>query len=356
MSEKAVSIKDVAQMAGVSPASVSNALTGRKKVSTELARKVELAVRALDYRADPLASMLRSGEAKIVAVLVPDLDNPFFTSIVSAVEQCVGQDSYEVIVASSHGEESIERTKLKAILGWRPAGLIVIPCTDEFSGRDVIEASETPYVIADRVAGHSNADAVSIDNKEAGAMGAQHLIDLGHRNILIAASSLRLANIRQRCAGAAEALHSCGLPKPAIVELGLTIDLARSRLSEWFDRNRPPTAIQALTNFTTLSVLTSAAERGFRLPEDISLIGFDDYAWMSARVTPLTAICQPVRAMGRTLWERLSVRIRGDQSPPVHVQIPCDLRVRASTASPSVRRPVPGQLKPVTRAPQEAAE
>ena len=351
MSEKAVSIKHVAEMAGVSPATVSNALTGRKKVSAELARKVELAVKALDYRAHPLASMLRSGEAKIVAVVVPDLDNPFFTSIVSAVEQCVGQDSYEVIVASSHGDELIERAKLKAILAWRPAGLIVIPCTDEFSSRDVIEASETPYVIADRVAGHSNADAVSIDNEGAGAMGAQHLIDLGHRTILIAASSLRLANIRQRCAGAAKALRSRGLPKPAIIELGLTIDLACSRLSEWFDRNQAPTAIQAFTNFTTLSVLTTAAERGLRLPEDISLIGFDDYAWMSARVTPLTAICQPVREMGRTLWERLSVRIRGDLSPPVHVQVPCDLRVRASTASPSAHPP-----NPVTRAAREAAE
>ena len=356
MGEKTVSIQDVAKMAGVSTATVSNALTGRKKVSAELLKKVEAAVRTLDYRVDPLASMLRSGQAKIIAVLVPDLDNPFFTSIFSAVELCVGQESYEVIVASSHGEEAIERTKLKAILGWRPAGLIVVPCTDEFSGRSIIEGSGTPYVIADRVTGHSNADAVSIDNEEAGSIGAQHLIDLGHQDILIAASSLRLANIRQRCAGATKALRSRGLPKPAIVELGLTIDLAGSRLSEWLDKNRTPTAIQALTNFTTLSVLTTVADRGLRLPEDISLIGFDDYAWMSARVTPLTAICQPVREMGRVLWELLSLRIRGDQSPSFHIQIPCDLRVRASTASPGAHRPDPGRMKLVPRTPREAAE
>ena len=133
------------------PATVSNVLTGRKPVSPKLAKKVEAAVKALDYRADPLASMLRSGDAKIVAVLVPDLDNPFFTSIVSAVEQCLGKDFYEVIVASSHGDEAVERSKLKAILAWRPAGLIVIPCSDEFPGRDLIEASKTPHVIADRV-------------------------------------------------------------------------------------------------------------------------------------------------------------------------------------------------------------
>ena len=144
MIEKTHSINDVAKLAGVSPATVSNVLTGRKPVSAKLAKKVEAAVKALDYRADPLASMLRSGEAKIVAVVVPDLDNPFFTSVVSAVEQCLGQEDYEVIVASSHGEELVERSRLKAILAWRPAGLIVIPCSDEFPGRELIDSSGDP--------------------------------------------------------------------------------------------------------------------------------------------------------------------------------------------------------------------
>jgi LacI family transcriptional regulator len=332
MVEKTCSINDVARMAGVSPATVSNVLTGRKPVSGKLVKKVEAAVKALDYRADPLASMLRSGEAKIVAVVVPDLDNPFFTSIVSAVEQRLGEESYEAIVASSHGEESIERSRLKAILAWRPAGLIIIPCSDDFSGRELVDASKTPYVIADRVTGNAAADTVSINNEDAGAIGARHLIDLGHRNILIAASTLSLANIRQRCGGAAEVLRSRGLAEPAIVELGATTEGASGRLSDWFARNPQPTAIQALTNFTTLSVLTTIAERGLRLPQDISLIGFDDYAWMLARATPLTAIAQPVGEIGRILWERLSARIKGDHSPAEHILLPCELKVRASTA------------------------
>jgi LacI family transcriptional regulator len=347
MIEKTSSINDVAKMAGVSPATVSNVLTGRKPVSAKLVRKVEAAIKALDYRADPLASMLRSGEAKIVAVLVPDLDNPFFTSIVSAVEQRLGQDSYEVIVASSHGEESVERSRLKAILAWRPAGLIIIPCSDDFPGRELIEASKAPYVIADRVTGNLSADSVSVDNEEAGAIGSRHLIDLGHRDILIAASSLSLANIRQRCRGASEALLARGLPQPAIIELGFSIDEASRRLSKWFDENHPPTAIQALTNLTTLSVLTTLAERGLRMPNDISLIGFDDYAWMRARATPLTAIFQPVREMGRALWETLSARIKGDLLPAKHVRLPCELRVRASTG------PVP-DVRPATRPTKEA--
>ncbi len=341
MAEKPSSINDVAKLAGVSPATVSNVLTGRKAVSPELARKVAAAVKALDYRADPLASMLRSGDAKIVAVLVPDLDNPFFTSIVSAVEQCLGQDAYEVIVASSRGDEAVEQSKLKAMLAWRPAGLIVIPCSDAFPGRALVEASKTPYVIADRVTDTSSADTVSIDNEEAGRLAAQHLIDLGHRAILIAATSLTLANIRQRCEGACQAFRQHGLPKPDIIELGFASEPESPKLTDWFQTHGAPSAIQALTNATTLRALSTIAAVGLKLPTDISLIGFDDYTWMRARATPLSAVAQPVQAMGRLLWERLSARIKGETSPVKHVLLPCDLTIRDSTAPPrdAIKRP-----------------
>ena len=94
-------------------------------------------------------------------------------------------------------------------------------CSDDFPGRELVESlREFPYVIADRVTGNPNADTVSIDNEDAGAIGARRLIDLGHRDILIASSSLSLENIRQRCSGASQVLRSRGLPEPAIVELG----------------------------------------------------------------------------------------------------------------------------------------
>ena len=205
----------------------------------------------------------------------------------------------------------------------------------------------TPYVIADRVTGNLRTDTVSVDNEDAGAVGARHLIDLGHKDLLIAASSLSLANIRQRCSGATEGMRPLGLPEPAIVELAFSIDAASARLSKWFDENPPPTAIQALTNFTTLSALTTLAERGLRMPRDMSLIGFDDYTWMCARATPLTAIVQPVRDMGRALWDTLSARIASDLSPAKHVLLPCEIRVRASTG------PVP-DAHPATRPTHEA--
>ena len=152
--------------------------------------------------------------------------------------------------------------------------------------------------------------------------------------MLIAASTLKIGNMRERCAGAVQRFRSNDV-EPAVVELGLNFDEAIVALRRWFERSDCPTAVLALTNFTTLGALAVLAERGLRVPEQVSLIGFDDYSWMRARVTPLTAIRQPVDEMGRMIWERLSARIGGDQSPPVRIRLSCELMVRASTAPSS---------------------
>ena len=137
-------------MAGVSPATVSNVLTGRKPVSGKLVKKVEAAVKALDYRADPRASMLRSGDAKIIAVLVPDLDNPFFTSIVSAVEQCLRKE------VRSHRREFPWRgrgreVKAESDTGVAPGRPGRRSLLGQFSWPGTRRVVGTPYVIADRV-------------------------------------------------------------------------------------------------------------------------------------------------------------------------------------------------------------
>lgn len=331
MSGKPVSIRDVAARAGVSPGTVSNVLSGRKPVNDALAERVRKAADELGYQADRAASQLRSGRARIIAVLVPDLHNPFFTSIVAAVEHRLRDQGYEIIVASSNDDEDVERSRLAAILAWRPAGLVVIPSSDDFPARTLIERAKVPYVISDRLTTAPTADTVSVDNEEAGAIGARHLVDLGHRRILIAASSMGIANMRQRCRGAVGVLQEQGLATE-VVETGMSFETASERLSYWLNTHEVPTAILALTNFTTLGVLSAVTERRIAIPEDISVIGFDDYEWMRARVTPLTAISQPVEELGDAIWERLSARIAGDLSPATEVRLGCELRVRASTA------------------------
>ncbi|MCX5571234.1 LacI family DNA-binding transcriptional regulator [Kaistia nematophila] len=335
MSDKPVSIRDVAERAGVSPGTVSNVMNGSKPVNPALAARVREAARELGYQADRAGALLRTGKARIIAVLVPDLDNPFFTSIVSAVESCLSDQGYEIIVASSNGDEATEQSRLAAMLAWRPAGLVVIPCSDEFPTRALIERTRIPYVVADRITRDPSADTVSVDNVNAGTIGAQHLLELGHRNILVAASVLSLGNIRERCAGIAETLARAGAPEPTFLEAGNHFERAAVRIFQWLEENPWPTAILALTNFTTLGALAALADRQIAVPRPISLIGFDDYAWMRARATPLTAIRQPVPEIGAAIWARLKARIEGDTAPPAHIQLECSLKVRASTAPPS---------------------
>ena len=150
MARKVVTIRVVAKAAGVSPATVSNVFGGRKPVADALAQRVREAARTLGYQADRAASLLRSGRARIVAIVVPDLDNPFYTAVISAVEDRARRDGYEVFVASTREDVANEGGRLSALLAWRPAGVVVISTSDRFPGRTLLEQAGTPYVLADR--------------------------------------------------------------------------------------------------------------------------------------------------------------------------------------------------------------
>ncbi|MDN3721475.1 LacI family DNA-binding transcriptional regulator [Roseibium salinum] len=178
MSKRKPSIRDVAALAGVSTATVSNVFSGRKPVNDELKESVHKAARRLGYQVDRAASQLRSGRTRIIAVLVPDLTDTFFATIVSRLETAAIAEGYDVVVASSHNDRSVESSRLKALLSWRPEGLIAVPCSSVIP-RELREAKGTvPMVLVDRVATQDAiADTVTIDNREAGEIAALHLLE-----------------------------------------------------------------------------------------------------------------------------------------------------------------------------------
>lgn len=331
MTRKRSTIKDVATLAGVSIATVSNVFSGSKPVNADLRERVEQAARKLSYHVDRAASQLRSGQTKVIGVLVPDLDDAFFTSLVSRLEVLAGKGGYDVIVASSRDDAELEQSRLRALLGWRPSGLIAVPCTDTVPQLLADEAHRLPMVLADRVVRTGSfVDTVTIDNFEAGEIAARHLVELGHRDVVIAASHLSIAPIRERVRGAETMMRSSIGVAPVVVELGSNGEQGAEVFSRWMEEHARPTAVLALTNVTTLGVLSALAARRVDIPDQVSIIGFDDYAWMSARKTALTAIRQPVDEMAKTLWERLTARIAGDQSPPHRIELNTSLQRRDS--------------------------
>src|SRR5690606_16204233 len=180
-----VTIKDVARRAGVSAATVSNVLTGEKPVRDGSRERVLEAVAELDYQVNPAASYLRSGRSRIVGAVEPSLENPFFPTILATVEKLCQQDGYQLFVASSTEQIEVETTRINALMQWKPAGVIIIPCSSEFPARKQIEAARVPLVFADRAPDGAPADFVEIDNVADGGAAARHLVQLGHRQITV---------------------------------------------------------------------------------------------------------------------------------------------------------------------------
>ncbi|OMH38844.1 LacI family DNA-binding transcriptional regulator [Motiliproteus sp. MSK22-1] len=328
--KKSISIIDVAKSAGVSSATVSNVFSGKKPVSDELAKHVRSVADQLGYSVNRTASVLRSGRSKIVGILVPDLSDHFFTSIITEIERIAGASGYEIIVGNSNNDVNAEERRLNALLSWRPAGMAVFPCSNEVPGRVLEERKNLPFVIADRFSGEPEVDTVAIDNLHAGSIVANCLAEFGHQRVLLLGSDLELEPIRLRCEGARREIEQSG-GVAEIAEVGANPHIGAERLGRWLDSHDRPTAICAMTDMVTLAILSCFAQRGIKVGEDISLIGFDDYLWMSARMTPLTAVCQPVEAIAQSVWDCLNARMNGDDSDTKHIVHRCSLSVREST-------------------------
>ena len=323
-----VSIKEVATAAGVSTATVSNVFSGKKPVNPDLANKVRETARQLGYTVNKAASLLRSGKNSIVCMLVPDLADPFFTSIITEIEHLARNDGYEVIVGNSDDNREIEAGRLNALLAWEPAGAILIPCTDEIP-QPLRGKTHPPCVLVDRIADFNAMDTVTVNNFGAGELAGRHLGAAGHRNVLIAASDMGLHPIRKRAEGAQAGVRHHG-GSVRVVDLGSDPEAGSTKLADWFDANEAPTAIFATNDMTTLAVLRFLADWKIDLPTEMSVVGFDDYAWMSARRTKITVIRQPVEQIAAAVWRQLVSRISGTEGAVINTVLECELIERDS--------------------------
>ncbi len=330
LSSKLPSIRNVARHAGVSTATVSNVLNARRSVAPELAARVRAAVQELGYIADLGASRLRSRRSTVAGVVVPDIGNPFFGAFVAALGEAVRRDGYDLLVVSAGDDPAQETARLRALLTWRPAGVIAVPCTDSLACYEVAVAAGVPVVVADRVPARLSLDLVAVNNRDAAARVGRHLAQTGRRRILAVSSRSTITNIQERCDG----LRAGAEPEGAIVEqieVGFTPAEIRASLAARLATPPVPDALFTLNNIATLGALGALAAANLSVPEDIALVGFDDAEWMHVVSPPLSTVGQPVEAMARAAWTRLMARIGGDASPPQEVRLDCTLELRESS-------------------------
>ncbi len=218
--------------------------------------------------------------------------------------------------------------------------MVAIPCTNVTPEALRREFGALPIVMADRIGEDSlPVDTVTVDKFAAGQEAARHLLSVGHDAIAIAASVSQLRPIRDRIDGVADAWRLAGAPPPRVVDVGVDPERGGEILDAWLGENPLPSAIVAMTNVTTLATLSALAARKLDIPDDVSVVSFDDYPWMTARKVPLSAVRQPISDMAEAIWSSLVSRMDGSRDAPQKIVLQAPLQARSSVAAPRVARP-----------------
>ncbi len=324
------SIQDVARSAGVSPGCVSNVMNGRRRQDDPIGRAVLEAIEKLGYRRNTIASNLRRRESRIIGLVIPDFENPFFAELVAQLERCAEETQYRIVATSSREDPDIEAREIDELTGWRVAGILLIPSLATSLGR-ALDETETPFVLVDRVAPLTGLDGIGVDNADACEAVMRRLIELGHRRVLVAYLGDGIGNVTERLEGVKRAVAQSGVGiDVTYLPTGATVESARAAIDRYLDRHPAPSAIFSLFNPATLAAYGIAQARNLGPGRQTALVGFDDSAWMAQVHPPVAAIVQPVREIARQAWARLLARIEGDEATAGITRVNCRLEPRAT--------------------------
>jgi len=325
-------IQDVARLAKVAPATVSNVLNGTRPVAEIRKERVLAAVKQLGYRPNALAASLRRRETRTIGIVVPEITNPFFAALVHRIEELAADSDYQILLVSSNEDPKQEAARIRTLLDRRIDGLIVAPSRDEVEAVSHPIGALPPTVLIDRGFGLAGFDTIASDNVEAAYRGCKHLLELGHRDIAMIVMDAKLANFADRIAGYRQALEEAGAGKRTrVVTGGLDVESCRTAVERELRRSNRPTAIFAASYAATLGAIRAMRAVGLDLPGDISLIGIDDSDWMAVLHPYISAVAQPVEAMATEAWRLLNHRLAGGHAKSARIRLHCTLHVREST-------------------------
>jgi LacI family transcriptional regulator len=336
-------IQDVARQAGVSVATVSHVINNTHYVSPELEKRVREAIESLNYRPNKLARALNRRDVPLLALIVPDISNPYWSSFARSVQDVTDQHNYSVIVCSSDGLYDREIRFLRSLSGWI-SGLILHPYHVTPEDVNQLTGNAIPIVIlGDFTTSETqpaNWDRVASNNLESAQLAVEHLIKLGHQNIAFIQGPEGTPTSLRRLYGFRQALDRAGLPvrDQWLVPGDYTQQGGYVAMKALLSESIVPTAIFCANDLSALGALEAAKQLGYRVPQDLSIVGFDDIDEAALASPPLTTIRLSPRYVGKVAAETLLERLKGRQEP-TQALIEGSLMIRQSTAEPS-RSPV----------------
>ncbi|GIG29569.1 LacI family DNA-binding transcriptional regulator [Cellulomonas marina] len=326
-------IKDVAEGAAVSRSTASRALTGRGYVAPGVRERVRRTAQALGYVPDAGARNLRQQVSRSVGVLVSDLRNSFYADLAAGVGQQSRRRGYAMMLSDDNGSPERELEAAEAFVALRVAGVILTPLSAEVS--EYLHRHRVPVVEVDRQFCPGRCDAVVVDNRGAARRVTEGLLAQGHVRIALLIDEADWTTGRDRAAGFAGAVDDAGRPVEAfVVRAGWHVEEARERVRALLEGPSAPTALFAANNVLAEGAWRAAQDLGRRIPEDLSLVSFDDAAWMSMVGPGVTAVAQDVVALGEAAVSALFERIDQADAPARTVMLAARVAERGSTAPP----------------------
>jgi LacI family transcriptional regulator len=334
-----VNMRDVAALAGVSVGTVSNVLNAPDRVSEGSRLKVQAAIEKLGWVRNESARQLRAGQSRLIGMVVLDIANPFFTDMAKAAEETAHEMGFAVHIGNSDQQPQREDTHLERFEQQRVGGVLLAPVGEAGQRIQRLRALGIPVVLLDRASEASEVCSVAVDDIEGGRVAVQHLLDMGHRRIAFVGGPSSLAQVRSRLQGARYATRT--YPGARLIEIGVrSLDLgcgveAAAAVAELPAEDRP-TAVFAANDLLAIGMLQGLLRLGFRVPDDIALVGYDDIDFAAAAAVPLTSVRQPRHEMGATaarlLLDEIARRGSGEHEHSA-VRFSPELVIRASSST-----------------------
>lgn len=326
-----VTIQDVARHVGVSAMTVSRALNEPDLVSPSTRERVLQAVEELGYIPNGVARSLTQGRTHLIAFVVSDIENPFFTTVSRGVEDVARPRGYTLLFGNTDEKSEKERAYLEALVSRRVDGVLL--STTGVDHVQLLQARRIPLVLVDRVIPGVEADSVILDAYDGGRQIATHLLEQGYRDVTFIGETPGNSTIEARLAGCLDTMRVAGVE--LAVRPGRLDQASGEQMMAQLCGERVPEAIIAANNMVAVGAVVEMRRRGLRIPEDVGLACFGEIELASLLDPFLTVIQEPARELGKQAVQLLHERIKGSGAPPQHRVLPVQLVVRRSTRRPT---------------------
>ena len=330
-----VTLKDIAQRTGYSVNTVSHALSGKTDISEATRAEICRIADEMGYIRNTAASSLRSGRSRTIALILPDVANPHFIIVFRGIEAFFRKKGYTVFVLNTDEDPAIEGAAIRAALAQNADGILLCPAIGGGENVTYLQKTGVPFCLIGRRDAADGADYVVCDDEGGGYLAAMHLLEAGHRRIAFFDGDARLSTSRERLAGCRRALSEKGLVLPDEYVLSLSVKAGqnRTRMRTFFKNHPDVTALIAFSDLLAFEAICVLEELGKRVPDDLSIIGFDNICTDFPLSPPLSSISVSKKAMATVSAELLWDRIEGN-TPTEHQIVLPTKRIERKTVSP----------------------